>query len=180
MIVEAAAAEADLRGFDSLSLGAVAKRLKVQPPSLYNHVDGLDALRRALSLHALGILADTVGRAAIGKSQDDALIAMGLAMRELARKRPGLYAATIRAHPAKDKEAQAASRAVLAPFEAVLAGFGLTGTPAIHALRALRSAMHGFASLEAAGGFGMPVDIEQSYRFLLESVVGAIHRRPAR
>ena len=109
MIVEAAAAEADLRGFDSLSLGAVAKRLKVQPPSLYNHVDGLDALRRAL-LDALGILADTVGRAAIGKSQDDALIAMGLAMRELARKRPGLYAATIRAHPAKDKEAQAASQ----------------------------------------------------------------------
>jgi AcrR family transcriptional regulator len=176
VIVAAAAAEVDANGFDALSLGAVAQRLKVKPPSLYNHLDGLEGLRRAVSIYALKVLGEAVGRAAMGKSQEEALVAMGMAVRELARTRPGLYAATVRAHPPRNTEAAAASQAVLAPFVAVLAGFGLTGTAAVHAMRAMRSAAHGFASLEAGGGFGMPASIEASYRFLLSAIVKAIRQ----
>jgi hypothetical protein len=37
--------------------------------------------------------------------------------------------------------------------------------------RALRSALHGFASLEAAGGFGLPRDVNRSYRFLVDTLI---------
>jgi AcrR family transcriptional regulator len=173
-IVDAAAAESDEHGFEALSLGAVAGRLGVKPPSLYNHVDGLDGLRRALSVHALEVLADVSGRAAIGKSREEALLSMGMAVREFARSHPGLYAATVRAHSPHDTEALAAVRAAIAPFEAVLSGFGFHGPTAIHALRALRSAVHGFAALETAGGFGLPADLEVSFRFLLSMLTGAL------
>jgi hypothetical protein len=46
---------------------------------------------------------------------------------------------------------------------AVLRGYGLDGDDAVDATRALRSALHGFVSLEQAGGFGLPVDVDRSY-----------------
>jgi hypothetical protein len=50
----------------------------------------------------------------------------------------------------------------------VLAGYGIDGDAAIHATRTLRSVLHGFASLELAGGFGMDVDVEATFAWLLD------------
>ena len=44
-VVDAAIALVDRDGPDALTLAAVADRLDVRAPSLYNHVDGLDDLR---------------------------------------------------------------------------------------------------------------------------------------
>ena len=38
----------------------------------------------------------------------------------------------------------------------------------VHAIRGLRALMHGFVSLEAAGGFAMPLDLDESYHRLVE------------
>ena len=45
------------------------------------------------------------------------------------------------------------------------------GDEAIHALRALRSVVHGFATLEAAGGFGIPLNLDESFRRLVELLI---------
>lgn len=179
-IVAAAADVADEVGLDALSLGAVAARLRVRAPSLYHHVDGLPALRRELSLRSVRELGEVLGRAAMGRAGVDAVAAVAQAMRDFARRRPGFYAAGVRALPRKDAEAARAGRAALAPFEAVLAGFGLKGKDAVHALRGLRSAVHGFVALEAAGGFGLPVDLDASYRWLVDTLASALAARAAR
>jgi len=54
----------------------------------------------------------------------------------------------------------------------VLAGYELRDDAAVDATRALRAALHGFVTLEATGGFGLPVDIDRSF----ERVVGALTR----
>lgn len=51
---------------------------------------------------------------------------------------------------------------------AVLRGYGLADEQILHAARALRSAIHGFVSLEAAGGFGMPYDLGESFSRLIQ------------
>jgi len=48
-------------------------------------------------------------------------------------------------------------------FTAVLAGYGLSGDDAIHATRAVRAALHGFAALESGGGFGMSQPVDASF-----------------
>jgi hypothetical protein len=53
---------------------------------------------------------------------------------------------------------------------AVLAGYGVTGDAAIDAARALRAALHGYATLEAAGGFGIPRDVDRSFGALLDGL----------
>jgi len=49
----------------------------------------------------------------------------------------------------------------------VLTGYGVEGDEALHATRALRSSLHGFVALEAAGAFGLPLDIEGSFERLV-------------
>lgn len=57
----------------------------------------------------------------------------------------------------------------------MLAGYGIRGAEAVHAVRYLRSLLHGFTSLEAAGGFGMPTDLERSYRRIIGALLVNLH-----
>ncbi|MBM0261164.1 TetR-like C-terminal domain-containing protein, partial [Micromonospora sp. 4G55] len=47
---------------------------------------------------------------------------------------------------------------------------GLTGDAAVDAARLFRSAVHGFVTLEAAGGFGLPRGIDRSFDQLVAAL----------
>jgi Tetracyclin repressor-like, C-terminal domain len=53
---------------------------------------------------------------------------------------------------------------------AVLRGYGIEGDDALHATRAVRSALHGFVAVETAGGFGLPLDIDESFDRLVSLI----------
>lgn len=167
-------------GIDDLSLAALADRLGVRQPSLYKHVDGLPALKRAIAIRAKAELGEVLARASVGKAGDDAIRSLAAAHRTWAHQHPGRYHASVRAADLGDPQDQAATAAAVGVVLDVLAGYGYHGADAVHAARALRSAMHGFVSLEAAGGFGLPESLDDSYDRLVEgclSVLGS--RRPS-
>jgi AcrR family transcriptional regulator len=166
-VVAAAAELIDAEGVEALTLAALAEGLGVRIPSLYNHVSGLEGLRRELALLAMRGLTEALGRAAIGKSGDVAIFAVGNAYRGYARTHPGLYEMIQRVPPNADDELRAVSFAPVEVTLAVLAGFGLQGEEAIHATRAFRSALHGFVLLETAGSFALDVNIDESFVRLL-------------
>lgn len=169
-VVQAAVDLLDTEEPAALSLGRLAERLGVQTPSLYNHIAGLPDLLRRLALRNAQDLAACLRDAAIGRAGADALIAIGGAYRGYIKQHPGLYMASLRAsgaQPTPDAELAAAEDRVVWVVLAVLASFGLSGADAVHAARGLRSVVHGFASLELAGGFGLPLDCDESFRRLL-------------
>jgi hypothetical protein len=57
-----------------------------------------------------------------------------------------------------------------------MASLGLHGQDAIHAVRAFRSLVHGFATLEVAGGFGLPEDCDESFRRLVEALIAGLQK----
>jgi hypothetical protein len=57
----------------------------------------------------------------------------------------------------------------------VLHAFDLEEQAAIHATRGLRSIFHGFTSLEQKGGFGLPVDTDESFRLLIDTYLAGLH-----
>ena len=160
-VVAAAAALADTGGLHGLTLARLAGALGIRTPSLYAHVDGLGDLRARLGARGAWELAAALQLAAAGRSGGDALRAIALAYREYADAHPGTYAAMQIA--SDNEESEAAGAAVVGPIVAVLGGYALEGEPAIHAVRAIRSALHGFVSLEREGGFGLPLNIDDSY-----------------
>lgn len=180
LVVAEAAALSDERGFDALSLAAVAKRFGVAAPSLYKHVDGLTGLRREVSLLAVTELGGRLQGAAVGRSGPDAVRAFFTAYRSYAHRHPGGYTAIQRAPERSDPEAYEAFARPVEVIAAILRGFEIPEGQMIHTIRALRSAVHGFIDLEAQGGFQMPENIDESYDVLVEGFIRALERWPRR
>jgi AcrR family transcriptional regulator len=174
VVVAEAARLVDEVGYDRLTLAAVAERFAVAVPSLYKHVAGIDDLQQRLAGRAVRELGATMAAAAVGRAGGDALRAMATAYRAFAKAHPGLYATTLRAPSPESPGHQAASDALLETVFAVLAGYGLSGDDAVDATRAVRAALHGFTALEAAGGFGLPRDVERSFARLVDALDTAL------
>ncbi|MBB3674702.1 TetR-like C-terminal domain-containing protein [Modestobacter versicolor] len=179
VVVAAAAELADEIGFPELTMARLADRLGVRTPSLYKHVASQEDLHRRIAVLALDEVADAVGAATQGRAGRDALGAAARAMREFVVTHPGRYAATIglTATGPDDPMAIAAIRG-LGPFSAVLRGYDVPPEQATHALRALRSVFHGFATLQATGGFQWAVDVDESFEWLIDLIDRGLRATP--
>jgi len=175
-LVDTATALVDTEGLDALTLSRVAREIGVKPPSLYSHVADLDTLRRHVALRATRRIGERMASAAMGRAGRDALAAVAAEVRSFATEHPDLYELTNRARPNDDEYAGAALRAI-DPLTAALREYALEGEEVIHAARTLRSAVHGFVSLEIAGGFGIDVDVDQSFDWMVDQLAASLDRR---
>jgi AcrR family transcriptional regulator len=171
-VVTAAGADlVDEVGFDQLSMGLLAERLGVRTPSLYKHVAGQSDLAHAIGVLAMTELADAIGGAIQGRSGPDALLAGAHAMRDFVRDHPGRYAAGNAAQLTGDGDPLLpASGRVMATWLAMLHGYHLDPDHELHALRMLRSMLHGFAVLESAGSFQVDSPVDDSFAWMVDFV----------
>lgn len=170
LVIAQAAVMADEAGdATAVSLTALAQALDIRPPSLYNHVASLDDLRAGLALHGAQQLLAALQQATQGLAGREAVLATAVAYRRFAQEHPGLHPLTIRAPEPEETELAAAAQRLLQMLLLLMASLGLTGDDALHAIRGLRAILHGFTSLERAGGYKMDLDPDESFHRLLET-----------
>jgi AcrR family transcriptional regulator len=174
-VVDAAARLADAEGLQAVTLARLAAELGVRSPSLYAHVVGLDDLHRRLATRGTRELAAELQEAAAGRAGTDALTAVAYSYRAYAAAHPGTYAALQKAPDPEDEEATAAATRVVGVVVAVLRGYGLEGDDAIHATRIVRSALHGFVTLQSTGGFGLSLDLDETFARLVRLLDHGLH-----
>ena len=174
IIIETTAEIADLNGLDHVTLTAVANQLGVRKPSLYNHINGLPELKGQLAIWGTNQLRVKISDAAIGKARQDAIAAIANAYRLFAKGRPGLYRAIVSSPDRDNLELKCAIEKLMAVISMVLEPYNLSASDKTHAIRGLRSLMHGFASLEEAGWFATPIDREESYQKLINIFIRGI------
>ena len=173
-VIEVALTLADQHGFEAVTLGEVAGALGIRGPSLYNHISGLAGLRSEMSLWASRKLLEETRTAAVGKSGRAAIMSISNAYRAFAQAHPGVYPTVLRA-PSKEEPAHAEIAVIWVDLLArVLAHYNQNEEDTLHTIRAWRSVMHGFISLEVAGGFGMPLDRDESFRRLIALFVDGL------
>jgi AcrR family transcriptional regulator len=178
-VVRTAAELIQREGIQALTLNRLAAELKIQTPSLYNHVDGMPGLMRELARLNARQLAECFVQAAIGKSGPEGVTSLAQAYRAYIKQNPDLYAAGLRSSGTQtepDGEMRAAEERAVRVVLAVLASLGLSGAEGLHAARALRSAVHGFTTLEIAGGFGISLDLDESFQRLIDSLIAGFGR----
>jgi AcrR family transcriptional regulator len=174
VVVQAAAQLVNSEGQQALTVNRLARELGVRPPSLYNHIESLADLWRELALLSTQALEKRLMHAAVGKSGISAVMALAEAYRAYIKEFPGLYLASLPASgtlDTPDPRLTAVEDRIVQISFAVIESYGLNSQEAIHAVRALRSAIHGFTTLEIANGFGIPLDLDQSFRRLIEMVI---------
>lgn len=177
-VVDAAVVLVERDGLAALTLAGVAEVLDVRSPSLYSHVDGLAGLRRAVALEAVRRLGAAMAEATADVEGTDAVRALAGAYRSFAVAHPGLYAAMLPVPQGPDDpEGYAAFAAPVDVVARVLAGLAVPAADSVGVIRAFRSALHGFVSLEVGGGFGMPLDVDESFELLVDVLIAGVLAR---
>lgn len=168
-VTVAGAVLADEIGFARLSMRMVAERLGVKTPSLYKHVQGLDDLTHRIAVLATTELGEALRDATQGRAGGEALTGAAQAIRAYVTQHPGRYAASVGARlTGPDDPLVPARERTLASLAAVLHGYRLGAGDQIHALRMLRSILHGFTMLEASDGFQMSTDVDESFTWMVD------------
>ena len=167
VVYKAAELANELGNVHQLKLKDLAAALNIKVPSLYNHVNGIDGLIYALRVHALITLDEDLRNAMSGKIGREALLAAAQSYRSFAHANPGIYQLTIPAGET-DSEIERMGRNTISLLLLMLGSFGLGGDEALHVIRGFRSLLHGFVSLELAGGFGLDLDLDESFHRLIE------------
>ncbi|WP_167047239.1 TetR/AcrR family transcriptional regulator [Microbacterium halimionae] len=175
-VVETAAIMADEVGLNSLTLAALAERLGVKQPSLYKHLDSLADLHRSVSMLAKRELGEAIARAAVGRSGPDAIFAMSHAYRNWAILHPGRYGVSQKPAAPGDVEDEASMMTAIQTIADVLTAYHLDGDDSVDAIRAFRSLLHGFISLETSGGFALQADIDRSFDRLIQGFTVALNQ----
>lgn len=167
----------ETNGEEELTLTTLAGKLGIRTPSLYNHIGGIQDVRRLLAVHGLEQLQSELTDAAIGRAGDDAIRAMAQAYISFARNNPGLYEATLYTPGGEDADYSRVAQAIVDLVTQVFKAYQLKQDDSLHMARALRCILHGFASLKHRGGFGLPLDLELSFGEIVETFLAGLHTR---
>jgi AcrR family transcriptional regulator len=176
-IVNAALTFLDREGWDALTINALAIQLGTKGPSLYNHVDSLEDLRRTVRMRVVGDIIEMLNTVGEGRTRDDAVMVMASAYRSYAHHHPGRYSAFTRMPlDGDDPEFTDATRAAAAPVIAVLASYGLDGEDAFYVALEFWSAMHGFVLLEMTGAMN-GIDTDAVFTDMVMRLASGMERR---
>ena len=161
----------DEQGYAKLNLNVIAAALGIKPPSLYNHVSGIEDVQRRLAETVLARMENAVKTAAIGRSGDDALREIAKEYRSFSTEHPELYRAFTNAPPLGGK-----LNGLAETLQQVMRPFALNETDEINFIRSFHSALHGFVALERTGFFkSSDIDIDVSFGALIENQIIILH-----
>jgi AcrR family transcriptional regulator len=175
-VVDIALAIVDEQGPEALALSVVAARAGVAAPSLYKHVASLAELRSRVAARVLAEMTEVATTAILGLSGDAAVAALMRRLRAYGTEHPARYR-SVPPDPVHDPALALPAARLVEVFLAVLRVYDLHGAAAIHATRCLRVIVHGFASIESAGGFGLAEDPDQTYEQLIQMYLASLPRR---
>lgn len=176
-VIEAACVAADRDGYEALSIAVVAADLDRHASSLYNHVDGLAGLRRAVTIRSLEELGQRLNRSVLGRGGVTGLRAVADAYRAYAVEHPGRFqaATTWQAQLARDDEMMQAVAPAGEAIHAVMASFDLAEPEVVHATRVFTCALVGFVQ-SAGTTFAAPPALDETFDRLIDLFVSALTR----
>ncbi|GAA2355788.1 TetR/AcrR family transcriptional regulator [Dactylosporangium salmoneum] len=177
LVCAAALDLADEQGIKQLTMTALARRLGVAIPSLYEHVKNMEDLLDGAAGRATDEIAGKLDEALRGRTRLAALEAYAGALRAWATAHPGRYQATKR--PLGDPAGAAAQARVVAGCATLLRGYDLEGERGVDAVRFVHSTVHGFIDIETDGGFRAARDLDRSWAGVLAAVDRALSSWPA-
>lgn len=163
-------------GPEALNVNRVAHRLGIRTPSLYNHVDGADDLRRAVVLEVL----ERAGREIVFSEEDQQnprtfIRALAHGLRRFAIANANLYLFMMAAPVKWDTQPFSPhwSRNMEA-FSNSVQGFGFSGVEHLHAARFALASIQGFIRLELRGSLAEGGHEDASFEWMLDGLFKAL------
>ncbi len=174
IVVEKAAQMANQIGLDNIQLKALAERLNIQPPSLYNHIKGLDNLHYELMLYGWRHMEERMIEAADGVSGYAAWEAICRAFYAYATENPGVFSAMLWYNKYRDQETMMVTRKVFSICSDITASLGISDENCNHLIRTFRAFLEGFCLLVNNHSFGHALPVEDSFTLSLQVLIAGM------
>lgn len=176
IVAEAVACVSDT-GQTVISLHELARRLGIDPPSLYNHIKNTRELRDEVFRYAIDRFVANQRAATRGKRKDEAVRAFAEAYHAFAVENKGLYR-LIRSIPSEeDEEAKEMALPLLDTVVEILEEYGLSEESIAHWQRVFRAILHGSISQEDLGYFYhyTSTDLKKSREIAVQCFLDGLH-----
>lgn len=173
-VIQAASDIADERGLHLLSLKAVAERLNVKTPSLYNHIDCLDDLLRAVAHKGMRQMNEQMKQAAIGKAGTIAIKAVAVEYLNYMIAHPGVYETIQWATWHAAKETTAIFDEYLSLFTTLIRSCNFAPEHTNEILNMLTGLIHGFTTLQLKYAFSNPDQVRNGLCDALDTLLNGI------
>lgn len=154
---------AERDGMNAVTMTALANELAIKPSSLYNHFKGFTEVKQEMAVSALNLQYQQLKEVSKGKKAGpETIISIGNAYIEFANHHPEIYEASLSAPDPFDKEIQSVQEAIVNLSKEALSVYSLNEKDMVHAVRGLRSFLHGLVDLKRKGGFNLQIELEES------------------
>jgi AcrR family transcriptional regulator len=154
-----------------ITLQDVANELGIKPPSLYNHINGIDDMYLKIGVYGVEVLTNNLVSASIGLSGRDALYAIAQAYYAFAVEQPVLINAIENPFIVKNISMNTERKKVVSLILTVLKNSGYEEEESIHMIRVLRSYLYGFSKLQSDSLHQIDLDLETSFNMGLNAIL---------
>lgn len=168
-IVETAESIVDREGWHQLTMSGLAQNLGVRAPSLYKHVDSIEAVLGEVQVRALAELSNDLQRAAMGKVGTDAVRSLAAVLQEFAARHPGRYDLAM-SEPIDPDRMMEAGQPASDALSAVMRSFGNIDVTTELQVSCL-AALHGVIALGRTGLLTDVIDADAVYERAIRAVI---------
>lgn len=161
-------------GIENITLKILANDLNIQPPSIYNHISGLDNLKKELMIYGWRQMEEQIVEAVAGISGYDAIEVICHTFLKYATTNPGVFNAMLWYNKFENDEAQNATTKLFSVVFKIFSSLGISQENSDHLIRTFRSFLEGFALLVNNNAFGNPISINDSFELSLKVLMAGM------
>lgn len=173
-IIEASFLLADEIGLNQITFQKIAEKLDIKYPSLYNHFANIEDLKIKMTIYFLNNLNSTLMERLIGKSGETAIREFAYVYRDFAFENKSGYKLYVNIPSTESDEVKRLASETNSIIRKILDFYSSDKIFIIHKSRSLRSLLHGFVSLSSHGYFQNPVNLEDSFKLMIDDFILSI------
>lgn len=173
-IIKNAAQLVNQAGMEQITMKMLADKLSIKPPSLYNHIKGLEDLKKQLMIFGWTQAKEKLLLSLAGVSGYDAIKAMCYAFYDYATENTGLFEVMLWYNKFQNEEAAEATAELLAVIFKVTRSLDIPDNYCFHLIRTFRGFLEGFFLLVNNGSFGHPLPITDSFEISVNILIAGI------
>ena len=167
-VIRKAAELANEVGLEKVTLKLLASNLNIKPPSLYNHIKGLENLQKEVMLYGWRQMEERVIEAAVCVTGYEALEAMGRTFYKYATENPGIFNAMLWYTKFQSDEMKDATKRIFSVIYKIFSTLNISRENCDHLIRTYRAFLEGYVLLVNNEAFGHPLSIEDSFEISLQ------------
>lgn len=173
-VISAAITCLDTEGEGALGVNRVARELGIKPPSIYNHVQGNDDLRRAVAIEGWRQVLEHHRSQRLVSDHTQRFRGVVRSFRSFAKARPAFFAVTTSTWlDEQDPDVRPVWDEIFELFGQALAPFGLADQQLLYAGITVRATLQGFLGMERAQQITSPELADQTFDWMVERLIAS-------